>query len=631
MIERAHERVPRDELYAATGIQTMPINTVFQLLADEGTPALAAAERIALVPDLLALLAERRAGQRGHERVHHRPARRPHAATWARALIERLGLPAAPFAGEPVEPGTTLGRVLAHHGWRRAGPRRRQPRHRVGVRRRAAARPARRDPLLAAPGRCSGWSSTRRCSPTRRASSTSPTSAASTARSGCSQRDGPVAGAGVRGARGATRPTPSCSSWPSAAGATCRCSIPTTTRFLRPGDMPARIAEACRAGGQERARGPRRDRPLDPRLAGLQVPRRARPARGASTGRDVDVVHVIGGGARNELLCRLTADLLGRPVLAGPVEATALGNVLVQARAVGELGSLADMRAVAAASAEPDRPTSRRRTPTPTFQRFLVTVTGQNVKETRDHPSRPLCRARIETPSWGYGDSGTRFATFQQAGRPRDVFERIDDAAEVHRLTGTARAVALHFPWDAVDDLAALRGTPRSAACGSAPSTRTCSRTPTTSSARSRTPTRPSAARRPTTCSSACEIATRARLDRAVAVVRRRHELPRPGRPRERRARHARRAGRGLRGAPGRAGAAARVQAVRARLLRDRPRRLGLVAARVPEARRPREGAGRPRPPPARHEHRADRRARCAPRAGSAASTSTTASTPTTT
>jgi L-rhamnose isomerase/sugar isomerase len=66
-------------------------------------------------------------------------------------------------------------------------------------------------------------------------------------------------------------------------------------------------------------------------------------------------------------------------------------------------------------------------------------------------------KIEIETPSWGYGDSGTRFAVFQQPGRPRDVFERIDDAAEVHRLTGTAPAVALHFPWDAVDDLGALR------------------------------------------------------------------------------------------------------------------------------------------------------------------------------
>ena len=63
----------------------------------------------------------------------------------------------------------------------------------------------------------------------------------------------------------------------------------------------------------------------------------------------------------------------------------------------------------------------------------------------------------IETPSWGYGDSGTRFGVFPQPGRPRDVFERVDDAAEVHRLTGTAGAVALHFPWDAVDDYGALR------------------------------------------------------------------------------------------------------------------------------------------------------------------------------
>jgi L-rhamnose isomerase/sugar isomerase len=63
----------------------------------------------------------------------------------------------------------------------------------------------------------------------------------------------------------------------------------------------------------------------------------------------------------------------------------------------------------------------------------------------------------IETPSWGYGDSGTRFAVFPQAGCPRDVYERVDDAAEVHRLTGTAGAVALHFPWDAVEDYEHLR------------------------------------------------------------------------------------------------------------------------------------------------------------------------------
>jgi L-rhamnose isomerase / sugar isomerase len=74
-----------------------------------------------------------------------------------------------------------------------------------------------------------------------------------------------------------------------------------------------------------------------------------------------------------------------------------------------------------------------------------------------DHLVPRLRELVIETPSWGYGDSGTRFAVFAQPGRPRDVFERVEDAAEVHRLTGTAGAVALHFPWDAVDDYGDLR------------------------------------------------------------------------------------------------------------------------------------------------------------------------------
>jgi L-rhamnose isomerase / sugar isomerase len=74
-----------------------------------------------------------------------------------------------------------------------------------------------------------------------------------------------------------------------------------------------------------------------------------------------------------------------------------------------------------------------------------------------DAVERSLGAFAVETPSWGYGDSGTRFAVFTQPGRPRTVFERLDDAAEVHRLTGAAPAVALHFPWDAVDDLAELR------------------------------------------------------------------------------------------------------------------------------------------------------------------------------
>jgi L-rhamnose isomerase/sugar isomerase len=68
-----------------------------------------------------------------------------------------------------------------------------------------------------------------------------------------------------------------------------------------------------------------------------------------------------------------------------------------------------------------------------------------------------IAELQVEIPSWGFGDSGTRFATFSQPGRPRNVFERIDDAAQVNALTAAAGAVALHFPWDAIDDLDALR------------------------------------------------------------------------------------------------------------------------------------------------------------------------------
>jgi L-rhamnose isomerase/sugar isomerase len=63
----------------------------------------------------------------------------------------------------------------------------------------------------------------------------------------------------------------------------------------------------------------------------------------------------------------------------------------------------------------------------------------------------------VETPSWAFGNSGTRFAVFAQPGAPRDPFEKLEDAAEVQRLTGIARSVALHIPWDKVENLNELR------------------------------------------------------------------------------------------------------------------------------------------------------------------------------
>ncbi len=122
--------------------------------------------------------------------------------------------------------------------------------------------------------------------------------------------------------------------------------------FLPPGDMPRRIANACAQGGE----------PLPETPAALVrcildslalAHRRTIDEARALTGQDIDIVHMVGGGVHNHLLCQLTADALGLPVIAGPAEATTMGSLLVQARAHGALaGGLAEMRAVVRASTD---------------------------------------------------------------------------------------------------------------------------------------------------------------------------------------------------------------------------------------------------------------------------------------
>src|SRR5262245_36837911 len=71
---------------------------------------------------------------------------------------------------------------------------------------------------------------------------------------------------------------------------------------------------------------------------------------------------------------------------------------------------------------------------------------------TRSRMLAALREQRLETASWAYANSGTRFHVFPQEGVPRNPYEKIDDAAMVHRVTGVAPTVALHIPWDRVDD-----------------------------------------------------------------------------------------------------------------------------------------------------------------------------------
>jgi rhamnulokinase len=122
--------------------------------------------------------------------------------------------------------------------------------------------------------------------------------------------------------------------------------------FAPPGDMPARIAEAARRTGQPVPDGPVAVARCIVDSLALAYRRAVRQAV-ALSGHEVEVVHVVGGGARNALLCRLTADATGLPVVAGPVEGTAIGNLLTQALALGEIaGGLTAVREVVRASVE---------------------------------------------------------------------------------------------------------------------------------------------------------------------------------------------------------------------------------------------------------------------------------------
>jgi rhamnulokinase len=117
-------------------------------------------------------------------------------------------------------------------------------------------------------------------------------------------------------------------------------------RLSTPGNMPAKIADVIQDGGWST---PRRKAVLVRAILDSLAAKLAATVHEAAalSGKDVTVVHLVGGGAQNSLLCQLVADAAGLPVVAGPVEATALGNLLVQARAHGTLrGELEDLRAL---------------------------------------------------------------------------------------------------------------------------------------------------------------------------------------------------------------------------------------------------------------------------------------------
>ena len=129
---------------------------------------------------------------------------------------------------------------------------------------------------------------------------------------------------------------------------------PDDPRFATPGDMPTRIRDACKESGEPApADEAALIRAILDSLA-LRYDQLLRTAAGL-TGRTLKTLHVVGGGSANTLLNQISADATGLEVVAGPIEATALGNAAVQAIACGDLANLAQARAVIAASSQVDR------------------------------------------------------------------------------------------------------------------------------------------------------------------------------------------------------------------------------------------------------------------------------------
>jgi len=354
-VEEACRRVPKEEIYRTTGIQFLQINTLCQLLALEGSPLMEAAETLLMIPDLMNYWL---CGETACEETNASTTQLydPSKRSWARGLMERLGISERIFP-DLVPPATTLGRLLPH------------VREETGLGEVPVVTVASHD--------------------TASAVAAVPAETESFA----------YVSSGTWSLVGVELPSPVMSEEAMEANFTneagfggrarflknvmglwllqeCRrewarrgkvysyeelCRLageappggalvdPDDPLFLTPGDMTGRIERFCAKSGQKPPEGVGEVcRCIFESLA-LKQALVIEEAAGI-TGRDLEVVHVVGGGSQNELLCRMTAETSGLPVVSGPVEATAAGNALVQAYAAGEVESLARMREVVARS-----------------------------------------------------------------------------------------------------------------------------------------------------------------------------------------------------------------------------------------------------------------------------------------
>ena len=353
MVEAAFQRVPREEIFAQTGIQFMQLNTLYQLYAMvmQNAPQLALAETLLTIPDLLNYwLTGRKVCEFSNATTTQCYDTR--RGTWAKPMLERLGIPTHIFP-EVIQPGTVLGEIRAEVAAE------------AGIWSIPVIAPACHDTgsaVAAVPARGGNfaWISSGTWSimgvETREAVVNDLTLACSLTNEGgvnnTYRLSKNIMGLWLvqESRRTWTRQGQSMSYTEltdlAAAAQPLKAVIdPDHNDFLKPGDMPARIKAYCQRSGQ--AVPETTGEVVRTALEGVALKYRWVLERlERLQGKRLDTIHIVGGGTQNRLLSQFTADCTGRPVITGPIEATAAGNLLMQLVALGQLASVDEAREV---------------------------------------------------------------------------------------------------------------------------------------------------------------------------------------------------------------------------------------------------------------------------------------------
>jgi rhamnulokinase len=344
MAARLSEALSPRELYARTGLQYLPFNTVYQLLAARDSAQLAAARQLLLIPDLISYWLT---GVRGTELTNASTTQLidPRTRGWSEPVAAAAGVPLSLFPplrrpGDPA--GELLPEVLEETGLEDPVPVTAVGSHDTASA--VAAVPAvsgRFAYIATGTWSLAGLELTRPVltEESRRANFTNELGVDGTVRYLRNIMGLWLLQECLRSWESEGRPQELAALLREAGSCAALRSVVDAgdPGFLAPGRMPQRLAEECRRSGRPVPRSPAETArcvldslALAHRLAVEDAQRLA--------DEDVDVVHIVGGGVHNELLCQLTADACRLPVVAGPAEAAALGSVTVQARAHGVIG-----------------------------------------------------------------------------------------------------------------------------------------------------------------------------------------------------------------------------------------------------------------------------------------------------